>query len=72
MENILAWRFQPLNFSVVPIFPNLVHPPFEWMDYLPVFKEEKEYNIAQHLVTFHQCMDQLGILHEDVLIKMFM
>jgi hypothetical protein len=72
MEAILAWRFAPLNFSVVPSFPNLVPPPSEWMDYLPVFKEEKEDNPAQHLVTFHQCMDQLGILHEDVLMKMFM
>jgi hypothetical protein len=42
------------------------------MDYLHVFKEEKEDNPSQHLVTFHQCMDQLGILHEDVLMKMFM
>jgi hypothetical protein len=72
MEAILAWRFSPLNFSVVPSFPNLVPPPSEWMDYLLVFKEEKEDNPSQHLVTFHQCMDQLGILHEDVLMKMFM
>jgi hypothetical protein len=42
------------------------------MDYLLVFKEEKEYIIAQHSFTFRQCMDQIGTLHEDVLMKMFM
>ena len=72
MEAILAQRFAPLKFSVVLGFPNLVPPSLEWMDYLPTFKEEKEYNHAQHLVTFHQCMYQIGILQEDVLMKMFM
>jgi hypothetical protein len=49
-----------------------VPPPSEWMDYLPTFKEDKGDNPAQHLITFHQCMDQLDIHHEDVLMKMFM
>jgi hypothetical protein len=71
-EAILARTFAPLNFLVVPSFENLMPLPLLWMDYLPVFKEEKEDNPSQHLVTFHQCMDQLGILHEDVLMKMFM
>jgi hypothetical protein len=72
MEDILAQRFSSLNFSVVPNFPNLVLPPLEWTGCLLVFKEEKEYIIAQHIFTFRQCMDQIGTLHEDVLMKMFM
>jgi hypothetical protein len=27
---------------------------------------------ALHLIDFHECMLQLGIFHEDVLMKMFM
>jgi hypothetical protein len=72
MEDILARRFAPLIFLVVPSFTNLVPLPSEWMDYLPIFKEEKEDNPTQHLVTFYQCMDQLGILHKDVLMKISM
>jgi hypothetical protein len=26
---------------------------------------------AEHLLDFHECMRQLGIVHEDVLLKMF-
>ena len=72
MEAIFARIFAPLNFLVVPSFPNLVPPPSEWTNYLLVLKEEKEDNPSQHIVTFHQSMDQLGTLHEDVLMKMFM
>jgi hypothetical protein len=42
------------------------------MNSLPKFKEEKEDNPAQHLLEFHECMDQLGIVNEDVLMKLFM
>jgi hypothetical protein len=54
MEAILAWRFAPLNFSVVPGFPNLVPPLSEWMDYLPTFKEDKGeilLNISLHFIN---------------------
>jgi hypothetical protein len=72
MEKILAQRFAPFNFSVVPSFPNVVPTPNEWGDYLPIFRERKEDNPAQHLHEFHALMHQWGIHHEDVLLKIFM
>ena len=38
----------------------------EWGDFLPVFKEEKEDNHAEHLLKFHECMDLLDLQHEYV------
>jgi hypothetical protein len=72
MEAILAWRFSPFNFSVVPGFPNVVPTIDEWGDYLPRFREDKDDNPADHLLEFHEVMHQLGIHHEDVLMNMFM
>jgi hypothetical protein len=72
MDKILARRFSPFNFSVVPGFPNVVPTPNEWGDYLPIFRERKEDNPAQHLHEFHELMHQWEIHHEDVLMKMFM
>ena len=63
---LLAWRFAPLDFSSVPGFPHLVPDMSEWGDFLPVFKEEKEYNPTEHLLKFHECMDLLDQWHEDV------
>jgi hypothetical protein len=68
---VLAWRFAPLNFSVVPGFPHLVPHISEWGYFLPVLRERVEDNLAHHLFQFHQCMDQLDFYHEDVLMKMF-
>ena len=69
---ILDQRFAPLNFSTVLGFPHPIPHISEWGDFLSVFIERKEENPTQHLVMFHQCMDQLDIHHEDVLMKMFM
>jgi hypothetical protein len=71
MEKILARRFAPFNFSVVPSFPNVFPAMDEWGDYLPIFRERKEDNHAQHLSEFHELMHQWEIHHEDVLMKMF-
>jgi hypothetical protein len=72
MESILAQRFSPLNFFVVPSFPNVVPTIDEWGDYLPRFRKDKDDNLADHLLEFHEVMHQLGIHHEDVLMNMFM
>jgi hypothetical protein len=72
MEEILARRFAPFNFSAIPGFPNDVPSMNEWGDYLPRFREREEDNPAQHLSEFHELMHQWEIHHEDVLLKMFM
>ena len=56
MEKILARRFGPFNFFIVPGFPNVVPTVDEWGDYLPIFRERKEENPAQHLREFHELM----------------
>jgi hypothetical protein len=71
MDKILAQRFAPFIFSVVPGFPNVVPTVDEWGDYLPIFREREEDNPAQHLHEFHELMHQWEIQHEDVLMKMF-
>jgi hypothetical protein len=72
MERILARRFSPFNFSSVPGFPNVVPTMDEWGDFLPIFRERKEDNPAEHLREFHELMHQWEIHHEDVLLNMFM
>jgi hypothetical protein len=72
MQDIVDVRFAPFNFSSIPSFPNVVPIVDEWRYFLPRFKGEDEYCPAHHLIKFHQCMYQLDIHHEDVLMKMFM
>ena len=56
MENILAHRFSPFNFSTIPGFPNVVPSLNEWGDYSPIFGKCEEDNPAQHLSEFHELM----------------
>jgi hypothetical protein len=42
MEAILARRFSPFNFSIVPGFPNVVPSIDEWGDFLPIFREHED------------------------------
>ena len=72
METILARRFAPFNFSVVPSFPHPVLTMTEWGYFLPIFRERKEDNPADHLIKFHECMNLLDLQHDDVRMKMFM
>jgi hypothetical protein len=72
MDKILARRFAPFNFSVVPGFPNVVPTVDEWGDYFPIFRRHRDDNPAEHLREFHELMHQWEIHHEDVLMKMFM
>jgi hypothetical protein len=72
IKDILAARFSPFNFVDIPYFPDVVPTIDEWGDCLPRFKENKDNHHAQYLIKFHECMDQLHIHHEDVLMKMFM
>jgi hypothetical protein len=56
MEDILAQRFSPLNFSIVPGFPNVVPTIDEWGDYLLIFREDRDDNHADHFLEFHEVM----------------
>ena len=69
MEAILAQRFAPFNFSVVPSFPNIVPTIDEWGDYFPRFRENKYDNPTNHLLEFHEFMHQLVIHHGTVLMN---
>jgi hypothetical protein len=71
MEKILARRFAPFNFSLFLVF-QMLFLLNEWGDFLPIFREHKEDNPAQHLCEFHELMHQWEIHHEDVLMNMFM
>jgi hypothetical protein len=72
MEAILASRFSPLIFSIVPVFPNVIPTIDEWGDYFPRFREDRDDNHVDHFLEFHEVMHHLGLHHEDVLMKMFM
>jgi len=71
MEAILSWRFSPLKFSAIPGFPNPVPSFSKCADVLPIFHGDEGDNPSQHLIDFHQCIDQLNICHEYALMKMF-
>ena len=72
MEAIVAARFSPFNFSSVLDLPNNVPTMDDWGDFLPRFRGDGHDHPAQHLIEFHQYMDQIDIHHDDVLLKMFM
>ena len=72
IEAILARRFAPFDFSAIVGFPHPVSIMVEWGDFLPIFRERKEDNLAGHLINFHECMNLLDLQHEDVCMKMFM
>jgi len=61
-----------MNRSHIPGFPNPM-PKVEWLDDLPIFKDEKKDNDALHLVRFHMHVRILTVhFPEDCLMKMFM
>jgi hypothetical protein len=70
MDAIIAVRYVSFDFSNIPGFPNLVPDREEWENSLLKFKGEDWEVPAEHLLDFHECMHQLGIVHEDVLINM--
>jgi hypothetical protein len=72
MQAIIVGMFSPFDFFVVPSFPNVSPTMDELGDFLPIFRENEDDNNAQRLLDFHEYMLQLGALHEDVLMNMFM
>lgn len=68
--NRISKRYASFYFSNVHVFPNPISDREEWEYYLPIFKGDEWEIIAKHLLDFNECMHQLSIVHEDVLIKM--
>ena len=61
-----------MNRSHILGFPNPM-PKVEWLDDLPIFKDEKKYNVALHLVRFHMNVHSVKVqFPEDCLMNMFM
>ena len=56
MEDILAMRFSPLNFSAIDGYPHLVPQIDEWEDLLPIFYEGDDDNPFEHVHEFHVLM----------------
>ena len=65
-------RYAPMNLSHIPGFPNPM-PKVDWLEDLPIFKNEKKEDAALNLVRFHMHVRSLKVhFPEDCLMKMFM
>jgi hypothetical protein len=71
MNRILAKRYAFCDFSNIVGFPNQVPSRDEWENSLPRFHGEEWEVPAEHLLDFHEFIDRLEIVHEDVKIKLF-
>jgi hypothetical protein len=71
MNQILAKRYAFCDFSSIVGFPNQVPTRDEWENSLPIFRGEEWEVPAEHLLDFHEFINRLEIVHEDVKIKLF-
>jgi hypothetical protein len=71
MNQILAKRYVFCNFSSIVGYPNQVPNRDEWENSIPIFRGEEWEIPAEHLLDFHEFIDRLEIVHEDVQIKLF-
>jgi hypothetical protein len=71
MNQILAKRYAFCDFSSIAGFPNQVPTRDEWENSIPKFRGEEWEVPAEHLLDFHESIDRLEIVHEDVQIKLF-
>jgi len=72
LHAFLAKKFAPLDFSFVAGYLHHVPSVHEWYTYLPRFSGNTDRRSDQHLKDFHECMEQQGIVFEDVKMKLFM
>jgi hypothetical protein len=68
---ILAKRYAFCDFSSIVGSPNQVPTRDEWENSLPRFRGEEWEVPAEHLLDFHEFINRLEIVHEDVQIKLF-
>jgi hypothetical protein len=71
MNRILAKRYAFCDFSSIVGFLNQVPTRDEWENSLPKFRGEEWEVPAEHLLDFHEFINRLEIVHDDVQIKLF-
>ena len=65
-------RYAPMSRAHILVFPNKI-PIVNWLAYLPRFRDDKDDDVAMHLIKFHRHIHRLGLkFPEDCLMKMFM
>ena len=69
---IINPRYAPMDRAHIYGFPNLV-PQVDWSTHVPIFKDEKKYDVGLHFVKFHIHVCRLRVeFPEYCLMKMFM
>lgn len=68
----LVRKFDPFDFTGITGNPHDLPAFYEWNKYLPKFNRMEYEDPYQHLQEFHECMEQQGIIHEDVKMKLFL
>ena len=53
-------RYAPMNWSHIPGFPNPM-PKVERLTDIPIFRDEKKYNVTLHLVRFHMHVHSIKV-----------
>jgi hypothetical protein len=71
MDAIITRRYAFCDFFHVYGFLSPMPGRDEWESCLPRFKGEDWEVPTEHLLDFHECMHNMDIIHEDVLINMF-
>jgi len=71
-EGIWYWDFHELYLAIdlqkIPRCPNNCSP--KWLKYIPKFDGDVPF-VAQHISSFFKAITKLNIMHEDVLMKLF-
>jgi len=65
----LANKFSQLDFTGIPGHPHLMPTFHEWNEYLPRFSGNADESMVEHLRSFHVCMEQQSIVHQDVTLE---
>ena len=68
----LVHKFDRFDFTGITGYPHDMPAFYVQDEYLPNFSRKEYEYPSQHLQEFHECMEQQGIIHEDVKMKLFM
>ena len=68
----LVHKFYPFDFTEITGYPHDMPAFSVWNEYLPKFSRKEYEDPTQHLQEFHESMEQQGIIHEYVKMKLFL